>query len=273
MAENIFPNLENEALVATMNALRENENPETQNAFLQAAVKAKYFAPVDVIADGKPLEGSGKMEIPKDAKFNFKLVTNNKGEQYFPLFTDINEFQKWNKSEQIKAIVVVFPQMASLVEKKSDVANGFVINPMTQNLIFTKELLDSILKHAQQQVAKAQAAQAAQNTAAGEPQKVTFMFGKPINIPDSVMASLKKNVAKNKEVNSAYFIMMKQGVQEHYMFVLDIDAEEERCKKIADSLCQTAKLFLTKFPVVVASLKSELGANAPKVTEPFYTKE
>ncbi|MBQ8612750.1 MAG: enhanced serine sensitivity protein SseB C-terminal domain-containing protein [Ruminiclostridium sp.] len=271
MAENIFPNLENEALVAAMNAIRESETPETQSAFVQEAVKAKYFAPVDVLDEnGTPLEGTGKMEIPKNAKFNFKLVTNNKGEQYFPLFTDINEFQKWNKSEQIKAIVVVFPQMASLVSKKADVTNGFVINPMTQNLIFTKELLDNILKHAQQAAAKAQAVQ---NSEGGEPQKLTYMFGKPVNIPDSVMNSIKKNVAKNPEVNSAYFIMMKQGEQEHYMFVLDIDADEEKCKKIADSLCQTAKLFLTKFPVVVASLKSTLGASAPKVTEPFYTKE
>ncbi len=271
MAENIFPNLENEALVAAMNAIRESETPETQSAFVQEAVKAKYFAPVDVLDEnGTPLVGTGKMEIPKNAKFNFKLVTNNKGEQYFPLFTDIDEFQKWNKSEQIKAIVVVFPQMASLVSKKADVTNGFVINPMSQNLIFTKELLDNILKHAQQAAANAQAAQNGDST---ESRKVTYMFGEPVNIPDSVMNSLKKNVAKNPEVNNAYFIMMKQGEQEHYMFVLDIDADDEKSKKIADSLCQTAKLFLTKFPVVVVSLKSTLGSQAPKVTKPFYTKE
>lgn len=270
MAENIFPELNNEALVAAMNALREKEVPETQNAFLQEAVKAQYFAPVDIInADGTLMEGMGKMEIPKDSKFNFKLIINNKGEQFFPLFTDINEFQKWNKSDRIKAIVVVFPQMAGLVSKRSDIIKGFVINPMSQNLVFTKELLDSIFKHAQEK-----AAQMAQNpeAAPGEAKKVTFMFGKPVNIPDSVMTSLTKSVAKYNEIKTAYFIMMKQGEQEHYMFVFDIDADAEESKKIADSICSKARLFLTKFPIVAAPLNSTLGANAPKVTEPFYTK-
>lgn len=272
MAENIFPNLENDALLVAMNALKANETKETQNAFLTEAVKAKYFAPVDVFdGEGNPLAGSGKMEVPKDAKFNFKLIVNNKGEQYFPLFTDIAEFQKWSKDQQVKTIVVVFPQMASLVNKRADVVKGFVINPMSQNLIFPKELLDDIFKYAQQQVAKAQAEKAAQE--GEQPQQFTYYFGKTVNIPDSVIASLKKTLAKNKEVNSAYLVMMKQGNQEYYLFVLDIDADDEKSKKIANSLCNSAKLFLTKFPISVCSLKSEIGANAPKVDEPFYTKE
>ena len=59
MEENksIFPDLKNEALVETMNALKKNENPQTQGAFVAAAVKANYFAPVDVLdGDGNPLE-------------------------------------------------------------------------------------------------------------------------------------------------------------------------------------------------------------------------
>ncbi len=268
MDENIFPNLENESLVATMNALRENENHETQNKFLQEAVKAKYFAPVDIInEDGSLLQGTGKMEIPQNSKFNFKLVTNQKGEQYFPLFTDIDEFQKWNKSEQIRAIVVVFPQMANLVDKKSESVKGFVLNPMSQNLVFTKELLDNILEHAKKKQAEMLAAQGEN----GE-KKVTVMLGKPNNIPDSVMNSIKKATAKHSEIKTAYFLMMKQGEQEHYMFVLDIDAEAEAAKKIADSLCNTTRLFLTKFPVIAVPINHPIGANASKVDEPYYTK-
>ena len=270
MAENIFPDLKNDELVAAMNAIRENESKETQNAFVAAALKAKYFAPVDIInSDGTPLEGNGKMEIPKDAKFNFKLIANSKGEQFFPLFTDIQEFQKWNKSEKIKTIVVVFPQMANLVSQKSDATKGLVINPMSQNLIFTKEILDNILKTINENLQK----QGKTAPADAEGQKtITLHFGKPVNIPDSVIATLSKNLAKHPEVNKAYFLMMKQEENEHYLFALDIDAEPEKCKKIADSLCATARLFLSKFPVIAASTKSPYGQNADKVTEPFYVK-
>lgn len=269
MAENIFPDLKNEELVAAMNALRENENKDTQTAFVTAAIKAKYFAPADVLnSDGTPIEGSGKMEIPKDAKFNFRMLINNKGEKYFPLFTDIQEFQKWSKSAQIKSIVVVFPQMADLVSKKPE-TSGFVINPMSQNLVFTKEILDSILKNIRENMMNQTAAPA------GEPEKrqMTLYFGKPMNVPDSVMASFSKNLAKHPEVKKAYFLMVKQETHENYLFVLDIDAENEKAKKIADSLCSTARLFLSKFPVIAAPVNSPLGQNAHEITEPFYTKE
>lgn len=271
MAENKsgLPNLKNEELVAAMNAVRENENKETQQAFLNAAIKAQYFSPVDILkADGTPLEGNGKMEIPKDSKFNFRLLTNAKGEQYFPLFTDIGEFQKWNKDEKIKTIVVAFPQMADLVSKQPEKINGFVLNPLTQNLVFTREILNDMLKHIRENMMKS-----AENKPADGENKITLYFGKPTNIPDSVIASLSKNLAKNPEVNKAYFLMMKQNEQEHYLFVLDIDADNEKAKKIGDSLCATARLFLTKFPVIAASTKSPYGQNADKVTEPFYVKE
>ena len=208
------------------------------------------------------------MEIPKDAKFNFKLIKNSKGEQYFPLFTDIQEFQKWNKSEKIKAIVVVFPQMAGLASKTRDNSNGLVINPMSQNLIFTNELLDNLLKSIKPNTAKPAEAENSENK-----QQITLYFGKPTNIPDSVIASLSKNLAKNPEVKKAYFLMMKQNEQEHYLFVLDIDAEPEKCKKIADSLCASARLFLSKFPVIAAPVNSPYGQNAHKVTDPFYVNE
>lgn len=267
MAENIFPNLENEKLVEVMKALRENENPDTQNAFLSEAVKSRYFSPVDVLdGNGNPLEGSGKMAVPKDAKFNFKLIRNQNGEQFFPLFTDIAEYQKWSKDSQVKTIVVTFPQMAHLVNKKVEEIKGFVINPMGENLIFPKALLDDIFKHAQKKAAEAAKAQTP------ETKQVQLMFGKPVNIPDSVINSLKKNLIKNSEVNSAYFLMMKQDEREHYLFVLDIDADAEKSKKIADSFCASAKLFLSKFPIVAVPLKSPIGESAPKVTEPFYTK-
>lgn len=270
MAENIFPDLKNEELVAAMEAIKQNENKETQTAFVSAAVKSRYFSPVDVInADGTPLAGNGKMEIPKDAKFNFKLVTNSKGEQFFPVFTDITEFQKWNKNEKINTIVVVFPQMADLVSKKPE-TQGIVINPMSQNLIFTREILDAMLNNIKENMQKAQAAQAVEK---GEEKKITLYFGKPSNIPDSVIAALTKNLAKSPEVNKAYFVMMKQGEQEHYLFALDIEAEPEKCKKIADSLCATARLFLTKFPVIAVPVNSPYGQNVDKVTEPFYVKE
>ncbi len=268
MEENksIFPDLKNEDLVKAMNELKQNENPQTQGAFVAAAVKATYFAPVDVLdSEGNPIEGDGKMQVPKDAKFSFKLIKNTEGESYFPVFTDINEFQKWNKDEKIKTIVVSFYQMASLSLKKADEKIGIAINPMSQNLVFSQELIVNLVKHLQQQ-------QAARENAEQGKREVKFYFGEPKNIPDSVIESFRKTLARTPEINAVYFVMMKESDREHYMFVFDTELSPEEEKKAADKFCASARLVLTKFPVVAASLKSPVGEHVPKVTKPFYTK-
>lgn len=268
MEENksIFPDLKNENLVKLMNELKQNENPKTQGAFVEAAVKATYFAPVDVLdSEGNPIEGDGKMQVPKDAKFSFKLIKNTEGQSFFPVFTDINEFQKWNKDEKIKTIVVNFPQMASLSLKKTDEKIGIAVNPLSQNLIFSQDLIVNLLKHLQQH-------QAARENAEQDKNEVKFYFGVPKNIPDSVIESFRKTLARNPEINAVYFVMMKERDREHYMFIFDTDLSPEEEKKTAEKFCASARLVLTKFPVIAASLKSPVGEHAPKITEPFYKK-
>ena len=59
-------------------------------------------------------------------------------------------------------------------------------------------------------------------------------------------------------------------VELNYDFVLDIDADADESKKIADSLCATARLFLSKFPVIAAPLKSVYGQNADKLRSDLH---
>ena len=266
--EDVFPDLGNGELIKAMEALKINENKETQTALIENALKARFFAPVDVIdADGNPVKGTGKVSIPKDAKFNFKLIQNAKGEQYFIVFTDIDEFMKWSKSPRVNTIVVVFPQIAQLAAQKSDAISGFVINPMGQNIIFSQEAISNLLE-AMKTVAEREKARREAGV-----QQVKLMFGKPQNIPDAVYGAFRKKLAKIPEVKEAYFCMMKQGEQEYYLFTLDIDADNDKSREIGDSVCDSAKLFLTKYPIMAAPVDSPFGEGAKKVDQPFYTKE
>ncbi len=269
--KNIFPDLKNEALVEAMRAVNKEENQQTQSKLIEEAIKASFFTPVDILGeDGNVLQGDGKMKIPENSKVNFKLIRNSKNESYFALFTDINEFQKWNKTERVNTIVVVFPQIAQLVFKTTDVA-GFVINPMTENIIFSRDALKNILEVMEMKMKEMQEAQKKAEEANAK--KVEIKFGKPLNVPDSVMDSLAKSMKKYPEINEAYFCMMLAEGKEHYVFALDIDAEAETCKKIADSITSTAKLFLSKYQVIAVPVNSPYGEGAKKVTEPFYKKE
>lgn len=264
----VFPDLGNEKLVKAMEDLKANENKETQAALIEQVISAKFFAPVEVIdADGKPIQGHGRLAVPKDAKFNFKLIQNVKGEQYFTVFTDINEYLKWNKGPKVNTIIVVFPQIAQLAAQKSDSIKGFVINPMGQNIVFSQDAIANLID-----AMKAVAENAKAAREAAQQQQVKLMFGKPTNIPEAVLGAFRKKLMKTPEVNEAYFCMLKQGDQEFYLFTLDINADNETCHAIGDSLCESAKLFLTKFPIMAAPVNSPFGEGAKKVDQPFYIK-
>ncbi|MBQ9483856.1 MAG: enhanced serine sensitivity protein SseB C-terminal domain-containing protein [Ruminiclostridium sp.] len=266
-AEDVFPDLGNEDLVKAMNELNKHETADTQKAMIEKVLGARFFAPVDVLdADGNILKGRGKVAIPKDARFNFKLIQNAKGEQYFTVFTDIKEFLKWSKNPKVNTIVVVFPQIAQLAKEKSDAISGFVINPMSQNIIFTQDIITNLL-NAMKTVSE-QAKERREN--GGE--QVKLMFGKPQNIPEAVYGAFRKKLVKIPEVKEAYFCMLKQGDQEYYLFTLDIDADNETCRTIGTNLCDSAKLFLTKYPIMAAPVNSPFGEGAKKVDGPFYTK-
>ncbi len=275
-ADEVFPDLGNEKLVEAMVAINGNENKETQATLIENVLKAKFFAPVEVIdAEGNVLKGSGKIAIPKDAKFNFKLIQNSNGQQYFAVFTDIRQFMMWSKSAKVNTIVVVFPQIAQLAQQKSDVISGVVINPMGHNIIFTQESISSLLGAMKLVADKEKERREAAAAAAAEQQErqVQLFFGKPQNIPDAVYGAFRKKLAKISEVREAYFCMMKRDEQEYYLFTLDIDADSERSRQIGDSFCESAKLFLTKFPIMAAPTDSPFGEGAKKVDSPFYTKE
>lgn len=266
-AEDVFPDLGNEDLVKAMNELNKHETADTQKTMIEKVLGARFFAPVDVLdADGNILKGRGKVAIPKDARFNFKLIQNAKGEQYFTVFTDIKEFLKWSKNPKVNTIVVVFPQIAQLAKEKSDAISGFVINPMSQNIIFTQDIITNLL-NAMKTVSE-QAKERREN--GGE--QVKLMFGKPQNIPEAVYGAFRKKLVKIPEVKEAYFCMLKQGDQEYYLFTLDIDADNETCRTIGTNLCDSAKLFLTKYPIMAAPVNSPFGEGAKKVDGPFYTK-
>lgn len=264
----IFPDLHNEKLIDAMEALKKEANKETQAALIENVIGAKFFAPVEVIdAEGNVVKGSGRIAIPNDAKFNFKLIQNTKGEQYFTVFTDVKEFMKWSKSPKVNTIVVVFPQIAQLAQQKADAISGFVINPMSQNIIFSQEAISNLLE-AMKTVAEKEKARRE-----GGGQQVKLMFGKPQNIPDAVYGAFRKKIEKIPQIKTAYFCMLKQSEQEYYLFTLDIDADSETCQNIGNSLCESAKLFLTKFPIMAAPVNSPFGEGAKKVTEPFFTRE
>lgn len=84
-----------------------------------------------------------KFEQKPQAKF--MLVKHPQNGTFIPVFTDIDEYKKLQTEdiEEYKPINMKFSDIAVLTEQTPNI-NGFVINPMSTNLPYTKEMLANI---------------------------------------------------------------------------------------------------------------------------------
>ena len=136
--------IENSALVEAIAEMRKDFKAETQNKVINTALRGTFLVPAiinkntQLVADA---ENHVKIEDKPQAKF--LLITHKEKGTFFPVFTDADELAKFKTEQKFQGFAMKFGDIAALTEKTPNVV-GFVINPMNQNLPFTKEMLESI---------------------------------------------------------------------------------------------------------------------------------
>ena len=80
-----------------------------------------------------------KDQDPKNVQVPY--IKNNKGEVYQPLFSDAEEFRKFNKDKKLQALLVGFDNLEKVL---IPVAKGVIINPQGFNLIIPKEKIQGL---------------------------------------------------------------------------------------------------------------------------------
>lgn len=153
--------IDNTALIEAIKEMRANFNPETQNKVINLSLKATFFVPAVIANKTELVEGQDKrMKFEDRQTAKFLLVSNPDRGNYFPAYTD-RELLKGFKTEQpFQGFAMRFADLANLSEQTPNV-RGFIINPDTDKLPYTKEILDTIKKTIQEAKRKAQEAQAA----------------------------------------------------------------------------------------------------------------
>lgn len=142
--ENQNNNIKNPELVEAIAEMRKDFNPQTQNKVINVALRATFLVPAIVekntqlVADA---ENHVKFEDKPQAKF--LLITNKEKGTFFPVFTDPEELAKFKTDMDYKPFAMRFGDIAALTEKTPTV-QGFIINPMHENLPFTQDMLASI---------------------------------------------------------------------------------------------------------------------------------
>ena len=142
----------NPKLIEAIATMRKDFTPENQNAVINAALRSTFYVPA-IIEKKKEIVANANNEVKfeEKPKARFLLIKKQKsdtsegGETFFPAFTDADELAKFNADEPYQRVKMKFGDLAMLVEQVTTI-RGFVINPMSHNLPFTREMLDGIKK-------------------------------------------------------------------------------------------------------------------------------
>ena len=66
---------------------------------------------------------------------------NNKGELYYPVFTDGAELKKCSEEPDQRVLIVNFADLAAMIAAQNNQISGFVINPRGDNMVFPAEMI------------------------------------------------------------------------------------------------------------------------------------
>lgn len=157
---------------------RENSTDETKaaisdanNKVINQTLRCTFLVPAIIDKNTKLVQDKDNhLRFQENPQAKFMLIKHKENGTFFPVFTDIDEFKRLETKEDFKAVNMKFADIATLTEQTPTV-NGFVINPVTTNLAYTKEMLLSIkqtlIKARQQKEAAEAAANAGSDSAEG----------------------------------------------------------------------------------------------------------
>lgn len=252
----------NPELCTAIEAMQADGSKENIDAMINEVVKAKFILPAKVQNVPKAETKNGKTVMGSATQVQFRLLENGNKEKFFGAFTDINELNKWNGTEQSNKVVTDFDSLAQMVTDPQAGVLGFVINPFGKSVTFPKPMVLSI---------KQQRDYLRMKSHKTIKPDVPLQLGDPTEYPIDLMAALINHFSTEPLVNAAYLRMIEQDSQKSYLIVVDFVGNIEQT---FDAISDVAKPYLDdEVQLSMMPYSMEFGRSAVKGIEPFYKKQ
>ena len=122
------------------------EKTSARTDFLNEVIKARLLAPVEM---DKAPEYDMKLDeviLEKDTEIRFELIKAANGALYYPVFTDGEEMRKVDIEKDQHSLILNFDDLAAMLLQPQNAVAGFVINPMSDNVVFSTEMVAAMKK-------------------------------------------------------------------------------------------------------------------------------
>lgn len=133
--------LRNDALKEAMETLRQTQDTQQYIKVLNEVVKAQLLIPIQMDRDPQVDEKTGEVILDKDTEIRFEIIENNKGELYYPVFTDGAEMKKLQLDKDQQVLIVSFADLEAMLRMQAGQMAGFVINPKGTNMVFPADMV------------------------------------------------------------------------------------------------------------------------------------
>lgn len=130
----------NPKLVAAMQTMLKHDNEQTRSQMAAELLDSRLLSPVEQQTVLTEQSGPSK-------RIRFLDIQNTEGERYYLAFTDLDEYGKWNDEEKHnEALIMTLEDFGNILIRQLNDLKGFVINPYSENISISKDLLLSLLK-------------------------------------------------------------------------------------------------------------------------------
>ncbi len=253
--------IRNDELLKAIKDVKKKSSPDTQREYLSNVIKATYIIPAIFDKKPKTYEEEAEHATPPDekVKVNFAVITNKAGKSFFPVFTDIDEFNK-GTYEGASKMVITYKELVPMVLKSKGAISGFVINPHGDGMVIPEGLMTELEKNKIRNVRRQVI-----------PPNAKIKLRTPKYMPIDMMEEAKKFFAEKPYIKRAYLQLMENGDgDEEYLIAVDTEGDDAA---IFSELLPRIKSLSFGIKTVLTSTRSGLGTKVAEVAEPFYQKE
>ena len=250
----------NPFLVKAMDEMKKERTQQSEFAFVNALKPARFIVPATVnTIQQAAANPDGTVELKEQPQIRFLLFNNQEGKKYFPLFSDEEEYAKWEKNAEYQKAAITFQDLCHILQRNPDgEAMGAVLNPFNQNVMIPNETLFRI-----------------NNTESMAP-GTKIQIGTLKEEPTPLLDALKAYLETQDAITKAYLRVMKRADKENPNFLLvlehDPSLNEAEAKAIYDAVAEAAKPQLRNVELAIAGTHTNFGQAALKEAVPFFEK-
>jgi hypothetical protein len=256
----------NEALKKAIDDLKGNGTKDNQNRMFDEARKASFLVPVIFSAEFKP-DAKGRITMPKGTQVKFVLVNTSKGKTFFPAFTDMEEAKKLKVTQtgNLQYVVKHLAEYEAIFKDPNNKTDGMVINPMSQNIVFPKQLVLG-LNHIEEVVKQEKAAVQAGQIPAG----VQVRFSEPTVYPTAMVNAVHDWCQDQKAISRVWLKAMIAGSVMSFALIVD---SEDKSTEFLNQIREIAVPHAKEIPVIALLYTDDLEKQAVQGAFPLYDRE